>query len=176
MPWSFLLTLLWLQKYNTSHHTAPLGVPACMTTRFGPVPLSVTSWTVTRQAPLSMGFPRQEYWGGLPCPPPGDLTDPEIESESHVFRIGKRGPLQLASPGKALPSEYLLEFNLSLSRLIIVKFNAYLNHLESLPNDTGWGSVSFWVFDLLVLKFPFSKLLVGDGALGPGITLFKSLV
>ena len=31
------------------------------------------------QAPLSMGFPRQEYWSGLPCPPPGDLPDPGIE-------------------------------------------------------------------------------------------------
>ena len=35
--------------------------------------------TVAHQAPLSMGFPRQEYWSGLPCPPPGDLPDPEIE-------------------------------------------------------------------------------------------------
>ena len=31
-------------------------------------------WTVARQAPLSMGFSRQEYWSGLPCPPPGDLS------------------------------------------------------------------------------------------------------
>ena len=34
------------------------------------------------QAPLSMGFSRQEYWSGLPCPPPGDPPDPEIEAES----------------------------------------------------------------------------------------------
>ena len=38
-----------------------------------------TPWTVARQAPLSMGFPREEYWSGLPCPPPGDLPNPEIE-------------------------------------------------------------------------------------------------
>ena len=31
------------------------------------------------QAPLSMGFPRQEHWSGLPCPPPGDLPDPGME-------------------------------------------------------------------------------------------------
>ena len=36
-------------------------------------------WTVAHQAPLSMGFPRQEYWSGLPWPPPGDLPDPGIE-------------------------------------------------------------------------------------------------
>ena len=45
-----------------------------------------TPWTVALQAPLSIGFSRQEYWRGLPFPPPGDLPDPEIE------------PLSLASP------------------------------------------------------------------------------
>ena len=43
---------------------------------------SATSWSVTRQAPLSMGFPRQEYWSGVPCPPPGDLSDPGSEPGS----------------------------------------------------------------------------------------------
>ena len=46
------------------------------------VRLFVTPWTVAPQAPLSMGFSRQEYWRGLPCPPPGDLPDPGIESAS----------------------------------------------------------------------------------------------
>ena len=41
--------------------------------------LFVIPWTVAHQAPLSMGFSRQEYWSGLPCPPPGDLPDPGIE-------------------------------------------------------------------------------------------------
>ena len=40
----------------------------------------MTLWTVARQAPLSMGFSRQEYWNGLPFPPPGDLPNPQIES------------------------------------------------------------------------------------------------
>ena len=43
------------------------------------VQLSATPWTVAHQAPLSMGFPRQEYWTGLPFPLPGDLSDPGIE-------------------------------------------------------------------------------------------------
>ena len=38
--------------------------------------------TVARQAPLSMGFSRQEYWSGLPCPPPGDLLDSGIQPAS----------------------------------------------------------------------------------------------
>ena len=43
------------------------------------VRLFVTPWTVDCQALLSTGFPRQENWSGLPCPPPGDLPDPDIE-------------------------------------------------------------------------------------------------
>ena len=43
---------------------------------------SVTLWTVAHQAPLSMGFSRQEYCSGLLCPPPGDLPDPGIEPRS----------------------------------------------------------------------------------------------
>ena len=39
-------------------------------------PTLVTPWTVVHQAPLSMEFPRQEYWSRVPFPPPGDLLDP----------------------------------------------------------------------------------------------------
>ena len=45
----------------------------------------VIPWTIARQAPLSTGFPRQEYWSGSPFPSPGDLLDPGIESTSLVF-------------------------------------------------------------------------------------------
>ena len=50
-----------------------------MLSRFSHVKRSVTLWTVAHQAPLSVGFFRQEYWCGLPCPCPGDLPDPGIE-------------------------------------------------------------------------------------------------
>ena len=46
------------------------------------VRLFATPWTVARQAPLSMGFSRQEHWSELPFPSPGDLPDPGIELES----------------------------------------------------------------------------------------------
>ena len=45
-----------------------------------------TPWTVACQAPLSMGFSRQEYWTGLPFPSPGDLPDPEIEPGSPALQ------------------------------------------------------------------------------------------
>ena len=50
-------------------------------------PTLMTPWTVARQAPLSMGFPRQEYWSDLPSPPPGDLPDPGIEPTSLVSAL-----------------------------------------------------------------------------------------
>ena len=48
----------------------------------------VTPWTVVHQTPLSMGFPRQEYWSGLPFLPPGDLLDPGNEPASPVLAGG----------------------------------------------------------------------------------------
>ena len=57
-----------------------------------------TPWTVAQQAPLSMGFPRQEYWSGLPCPPPGDLPNPGSEPKSPALQAGS---LHSESPGKS---------------------------------------------------------------------------
>ena len=62
------------------------------------VRLFVTPWTVARQAPLSMGFSRQEHWSGLPCPPPGDLPDPGIEPESPTFQVDSSPLSHLGSP------------------------------------------------------------------------------
>ena len=57
---------------------------ACMLSCFSHVWLCVTPWTVTRQAPMSMGFFRQEYWSGLPFPSPGDLPDLGIDPASPI--------------------------------------------------------------------------------------------
>ena len=56
----------------------------CLLNYFSRVQLFATLWTVTHQAPLSMGFSRQGYWNGLLCPSPGDLPDPGTESTSPV--------------------------------------------------------------------------------------------
>ena len=50
-------------------------------------PTLVTSWTVALQAPLSRGFPRQEYWTGLPFPSPGDLPDPRVKPGSPILQV-----------------------------------------------------------------------------------------
>ena len=49
-------------------------------------PTLATPWTGACQAPLSMGFSRQEYWSGLPFPSPGDLPDPGIEPRSPALQ------------------------------------------------------------------------------------------
>ena len=46
----------------------------------------VTPWAVAHQVPLSLGFPRQEYWSGLQFPFPGDLPDPETEPQAPVLQ------------------------------------------------------------------------------------------
>ena len=59
-----------------------------MLSRFSCIQLFATLWTVTLQAPLTMGFSRQDYWSGLPCPPPGDLSDPGIKPVSPALAGG----------------------------------------------------------------------------------------
>ena len=66
--------------------------------------LSVTLWTVACKAPLSMGFPRQEYWNGLPFPPPGDLPDPGIEPASAVVPAWQADSLPLSHLGSPVKS------------------------------------------------------------------------
>ena len=55
-----------------------------------------TPWTVARQAPLSMGFPRAEYGSGLPVPSPGDLPNPEIKPASPALHTFSNFSLNLA--------------------------------------------------------------------------------
>ena len=71
-----------------------------MLSHFSPVQLFATLWTLTCQAPLSMGFSRQEYWNGLPCPHPGDLPNPGIKPASLMSPAWQVGSLPLVPPGK----------------------------------------------------------------------------
>ena len=64
------------------------------------VGLFVTPWTVAHQAPLSMGFPRQEYWSGLPFPPPGHLPNLGMEPTSPASPALAGGFFTTELPGK----------------------------------------------------------------------------
>jgi len=80
---NFRTVLLYFYQGGSSHGNT--GVCTCMLSR---VRLFVTPGTVARQAALSMGFSRQEYWSGLPCLPPGDLPNPGIKPASPALQAG----------------------------------------------------------------------------------------
>ena len=75
------------------------------------VRLFATTWTIGHQAPLSMGFSRQEYWSGLTCPPPVYLPNPGIEPRSSPLQMDS---LTAEPPGK--PFDLGLTLNIVSSR------------------------------------------------------------
>ena len=88
----------------------------CMLSCSNHVQHSAIPWTVAHQAPLSMGFSRQEYRSGLPCPPPGDLPDPEIKPTSLMPPAWQGDSLPLMPPRK--PDDMLHFKKTSLALLI----------------------------------------------------------
>ena len=71
-----------------------------MFSHFSHIQLFLTLWTVVRQALLSMAFSWQEYWSGLPCPPPGNLPDPGTEPTSPASNALKVNSLSTEPPRK----------------------------------------------------------------------------
>ena len=89
-------------------------MPCCMLSCSNHVQLFAIPWTVAHQAPLSMGFSRQEYWSGLRCPPPGDLPDPGIEPTSLMPPAWQGGSLPLVTPGKPNDMSHFKKTTLAL--------------------------------------------------------------
>ena len=89
--------------YNTdpcqNGNSSKLVKWVCVLSHFGHVQLIVTPWTAACWAPLSIGFSRQEYWNGLPCPPPGDLPNPRIKPVSLMSNLHWQAG-SLPPPGK----------------------------------------------------------------------------
>ena len=96
---------------------------ACMLSHFSCAQLFVILWTVACQALLSMGFSRQEYWSGLPCPLPGDLPNPGVKSGHPALQAASlpsepqgnmythvRVMMNLYSPLEDFPAAALLTF------------------------------------------------------------------
>ena len=84
-----------------------------MPSRFNPVRLFATPWTVTRQAPLSMGFPREEYWSGLLNPPPGMFPTQGLNPHLFCLLRWQSDSLLLVPPGN--PRVALNNTNVSYS-------------------------------------------------------------
>ena len=86
-------------RYRHVQMLGAFAVCRCVLSHCSPAPLSAAPWTVNRQAPLSMGFSRQEYWTGLPCPPPG------AEPQSLTFLSLADGFLTINAIWEAPPSQ-----------------------------------------------------------------------
>ena len=78
--------------------------------------IPVTPWTVAHQAPLSMGFPRQEYWSRLPFPPPGALPDPgtELYWQANSLALSYLGSPFKNKSCQIVTVQYLLKCRLNL--------------------------------------------------------------
>ena len=100
----FLSSILWNStSYQGLQHTAVLTCSVMSN--------SATPWTVAHQAPLSMGFSRQEYWSGLPCPPPGDRPNPGIEPRSPASQVDSLLSEPPGKPFSTLATSFLLILN-----------------------------------------------------------------
>ena len=93
----FMQSLTWLTRFQLHLSGSSLLVAPLTIFQL----LCATPWTVAHQAPLSMGFSRQEYWSGLPFPPPGDLPDPRLKPTSNASPA-LTGSLYLCATWEAL--------------------------------------------------------------------------
>ena len=110
--WSVFLTLLEIRQF----FFVPIAVGTCLQySRYNGIavalacaqslqlcPALCTPWTVAHQAPLAIGFSWQEYWSGLPCPPPGDLLNSRIEPRSSVSSSLQANSLPLSHQGNLM--------------------------------------------------------------------------
>ena len=104
----------------------------CALSHFSRVQLFANLWTVAHHAPLSMGFSRQEYWSGLPCPLPGDLSDPGIEPTSLTFPALAGGFFTTSITWEPkLPSIPLLTGLRGLDQMSVLSY---------------WDKTLYWVF------------------------------
>jgi len=117
-----------LEAWSLNHWTTS----ACMLYCFSHVQLCETPWTEVRQAPLSMGFSREEYWSRLLCPPPGDLPDPGIKPTS-LMSPALAGGFFTTSATWEVPKSFL---SFSLSVFFDLPFSSEFFHLKQLKSTT----------------------------------------
>ena len=96
---------------------------------------SATLYTVAHQAPLSMGFSRQEYWSGLPCPSL-DLPNPEIKPKSPASSALQADSLPTETPGKPDPNPSIQ--SLSHVQLCVTPWTAACQASLSITNSQSW--------------------------------------
>ena len=114
-----------------NHSTSSLCVWCVHAVCFVVSDFFVTPWTVAHQAPVSMGFPRQEHWSGLPCPPPSDLPNPGIKPRYSNLQVDSLPSEPPGNPQAACRSTNFKHFLLARSVLCFQTFTDLNLYLKS---------------------------------------------
>ena len=119
-----------------------------------PVQLFVTLWTVAHQASVSVGFSRQEYWSGLPCPPRADVPYPGVEPVSPALAGGffTTESSGILAGGKSI-----------VHKLFVITFECYTS-ISGLP---WWMLEAILVHILCSSHFPFLSGRLSDFIFSP---------
>ena len=108
-------------------------VPACVLSPFHHIRPFATLWTTACQAPLSMGFSRQEHWSRLPCPPPGGLPDLGIE------------PVFIASPASPAGGFFTTSTTCEAQQCTqSTNHKLYHQTHKKQAVNSGWSKVGMW--------------------------------
>ena len=125
----FAFPLLKVKNWGFRLHVFVYNVPPCVLSHLSHVRLSVALWIAAFRAPLSVGFSRQEYWSGLPCPPSGDLLDPGIEPAVPVPPAFQVDSLPLSHQGSPI-SPYTFPYTSFPAFLHITSHSSQVRYLR----------------------------------------------
>ena len=166
-----LVRNLLFSSFSRSFHWQVYSVCVLVAQSCPRVQLFVTPWTVAYQALLSMEFSRQEYWSGLPCPSPGNLPNPGIESRSpslqadslpskppgkpkQTFSTSVQIGWQTGMPGKKVPLPRLPTVHshnqYTFVRILALPRFSSLHHFNYVA--VAWCSEFLWI-DLFLFYF-----------------------
>ena len=113
----------------------------CVFSCFSHVQLFAIPWTVALQVPLSIGFSRQEYWSGLPCPPPEDLPNPGIKPESSPSPALQVDSLSLSHQGS--PQTQYSDTNMLVAQCVWL-FKSPWAVAYQVPLSMGFSRQEYW--------------------------------
>ena len=128
---------------------------------------SVIPWPVARQAPLPLGFSRQEYWSRLPCPPPGDLPNPGLEPRSPALRADSllselSGKPKNTGVGSLSLLQGIFPIQESTQGFLHCRWILYQLSYQSSPQNCyiNWVHARIWLFSHHLTTFSKSSYTV----------------
>ena len=144
-------------RLNFLFQFASLNMVLCCAQSLSCIQLFGTKWTVACQPPLSMRFSRQEHWSGLPCPPPGDLPNPVIESRSPTVQADS---LPFEPPGK-LENTGVGNLSLLQGNFPTQELNQNLLHCRLIPYQLSYRE-SLLTWYNTINQIPINPMLLRE--------------